>query len=396
MRRGAAFVAAVVLVGALAGCVAGADQPSAPASPPANAGALGAGGSGVDVLADARALAATGYRGTYQSPDPAPRPAVPAKKVAVISGGQQAPSFAIPVAGAAEAARALGWDVQVYDLKLNRANAGSLIKEAVAAGVNGIVANFDCVFAPAELAEARARGIEIVSLYGFDCNDPSFGPASGPAQFSTAVNYGVTQSDLGKYTAGFGALIASTIIAASEGKAKVINVTDPTATVLRYVQLGFAQQMARCGGCTVLETVESTPAELGKTLEDKITAAMARHPDATVIRAANSAGVQLSVAPAVVKAGRQHSISVVGGEGFIQDLDLIRTRKGLNVTLLIDSTWTGWAAVDALNSRFVGEPARAAGFGVMVIDREHNLTPSGPAQHNIDFKRVYRRAWGVG
>jgi hypothetical protein len=35
-------------------------------------------------------------------------------------------------------------------------------------------------------------------------------------------------------------------------------------------------------------------------------------------------------------------------------------------------------------------------MGGMLIDKEHNLPPSGPVQHNINFKNIYRKAWGVG
>jgi ribose transport system substrate-binding protein len=97
-----------------------------------------------------------------------------------------------------------------------------------------------------------------------------------------------------------------------------------------------------------------------------------------------------------VAAGRQNSTLVVGGEGQDRDLDLIRTKQGLNMTLSTDSAWFGWAVVDTLNSAFNREEPRSPGMGGMLIDKEHNLPPSGPVQHNINFKNIYRKAWGVG
>jgi hypothetical protein len=32
----------------------------------------------------------------------------------------------------------------------------------------------------------------------------------------------------------------------------------------------------------------------------------------------------------------------------------------------------------------------------MLVDKDHNLPPSGPVQHNVNYKNVYRKAWGVG
>jgi ribose transport system substrate-binding protein len=107
----------------------------------------------------------------------------------------------------------------------------------------------------------------------------------------------------------------------------------------------------------------------------KVKAALNRHPDTT---------------------GRRTGLVVIGGEGQARDLDLIRTRQGLTMTLSTDSQRAGWATVDSLNSAFNGEEPRPAGFGGMLIDRNHNLPPSGPVEHNVNFTNVYRKAWGVG
>jgi ribose transport system substrate-binding protein len=345
---------------------------------------------------ESRASAQVAYQGTYKSPDPTPRPAAKGKKIVIISGGQLSPTSSIPVAGAAEAARELGWTVTVLDMQFNPANGGRMVKEAINAGADGIVVNFDCMLAPTELAEARAKGIKTIPLYGFDCDDQSSGRPAGQPLFTTFINYGLARVDAPRYTAGFGVLTASTIITSTNGTAKVISFTDQSLTVLRYVQAGFEQQMGRCKGCAVLETVTfSTQDLINGGLEEKATAALRRHPDATVVRTPFSAATHAGIAAAVVKAGRHNSMLVVGGEGFPQDLDLIRTRQGLSSLLVVDSTWTGWSVVDALNSHFVGEEPRTAGFGTVLVDRDHNLPPSGPVRHNVDFKTVYRKAWGV-
>lgn len=51
------------------------------------------------------------------------------------------------------------------------------------------------------------------------------------------------------------------------------------------------------------------------------------------------------------------------------------------MTLNTDSQWAGWATVDSLNRAFNGEGPRPAGFGGMLVDRGHNLPPSGPVVH---------------
>jgi ribose transport system substrate-binding protein len=384
-------VAVTALAVVLGGCGGNADDEGGPeAAPSSSRPPLGTG----DIMVESREAVDVAYKGTYKPPDATPRPAARGKRIAIISGGQSSPTSAIPVAGASEAARALGWQVTVLDMQLNRVNAPRLVKDATNMGVDAIVANFDCLLAPTELAEAKARGIKIIPLYGYDCDDKST-PNAGQPLFTTFINYGIAQVDAPRYTAGFGALTASTIIVATNGTAKVISFTDPSVTVLRYVQGGFQQQMARCKTCALLETVDFSATELGPALQDKVAAALERHPDATVIRTPFSAATHFGIAAALVKSGRHNSVMVVGGEGFQQDLDLMRTRQGLDASLIVDSTWTGWSVVDSLNSVFVGEEPRVAGFGTILVDREHNLPPSGPVRHNIDFKKVYREAWGV-
>lgn len=354
-------------------------------------------GTGAEaVLAQARSATAAAWRGTYRSPDPGVRLAAKGKKIAVISRGQQSPTSSIPVSGAVEAAKALGWQVSVLDLRLNPSSAPAVVQQAIELGVDGIVANFDCAYAPVQFAAAKARGIKIIPLFGFDCTDPSVTGTPGESQYTTFVNYGVARVDTAKYTMGFGAVAANAVIAATNGTAKVIAFNDESSTVLHYTHAGFVETIKRCPGCRILEVVEFGTNELGPVLAAKAKAALQRHPDATVMRSAHSAATQLSIAPALVAAGRQNSVLLIGGEGQPKDLDLIRTKQGLNMTLSTDSQWAGWATVDSLNSAFNGESPRPAGFGGMLIDRDHNLPPSGPVQHNVNFKDVYRKAWGVG
>jgi ribose transport system substrate-binding protein len=349
-----------------------------------------------DIMAEARTVIAAAWRGSYKSPDVGTRLAAKGKKIAVISRGQQSPTSPIPVSGAVEAAKALNWQVEVLDLKLNPSSAPTVVQQAIDRGVDGIVANFDCAYAPAQFAAAKARGIKIIPLFGFDCTDPSVTGTPGESQYTTFVNYGVARVDTARYTMNFGVVAAHAVIAATNGTAKVIAFNDESSTVLHYTHAGFIETIKRCSGCELLEEVFFGTNELGPVLAGKVKAALQRHPDATVIRSAHSAATQLGIAPALVSTGRHGDVLVIGGEGQPRDLDLIRTKQGLNMTLSTDSQWAGWATVDSLNSAFNGEAPRPAGFGGLLVDRDHNLPPTGPVQHNVNFKNVYRKAWGVG
>jgi len=85
---------------------------------------------------------------------------------------------------------------------------------------------------------------------------------------------------------------------------------------------------------------------------------------------------------------------VMGGEGFAPELDLLRTGKGVNAVNIVASDWTGWAAIDTLNSLFLGKPPADSGLGWQLADKDHNLPASGPFVPAIDFKSAYKQAWG--
>jgi ribose transport system substrate-binding protein len=381
---------------ALAGCLAAALTATAGCASPGGARAndrpSGSASAPADVLAEARARVAQLYRGTFRTPDTASRPAAKGKKIVIISAGQAGASSAVPVNAAAEAARALGWDVQVFDAQFNpAANGAKLVRDAMAAGANGIIANFDCAAAPTALAEAKARGILVVPLYGFDCGTGDralFAGSAGAAARGTRTAEEVTIAS--------GAVIADVMIAATNGKAKVITFNDPGFSVVRYLNIGFLARMKQCGGCQILASVDFLTPDLGLTLQQKVAATLLRYPQANAIRSPYTAANVSGIAPAVVQSGRQDRIFVLGGECLPPDLDLIRTRKGLNACLMTDAIWVGWAVVDTLNSLFLGQPPRLSGSGTMLIDRDHNLPPSGPITHAIDFRGAYKQAWGVG
>jgi ribose transport system substrate-binding protein len=386
-RLAAAALATVLAAGLLgaAGCRAGAGGGRAQAAPSAGASA------GVDLLAEARSHVDALYRGTFRAPDPASRPAAKGKKIVIISAGQSSPTSAGPVNAAAEAARVLGWDAQVYDAQFNpAANGAKLVRDAIAAGADGIVANFDCAAAPGAFAEARAKGVMVVPLYGFDCG------TGDKALFSGYVNNGVSGPRTAEeLTAAAGAVIADVMIAATDGHAQVIVFNDPAFTILRYLNAGFLARIRQCAGCQVLAAVDFLTTDLGPAFQQKVASTLLKFPRANAIKSPYTAATLAGIAPAVVRSGRQDQIFVLGGEGLPQDLDLIRTDKGLNACLLTDAAWNGWAVVDTLNSLFLGQKPRASGLGTLLIDRDHNLPPSGPITHAIDFRAAYKHAWGV-
>ena len=335
------------------------------------------------------------YEGTLREPATTARAAAKDKKVVIISAGQASISSSVPVAAAKEAAEAAGWQTDVYDVQLNPANAPGLVRQAIAAGADGIILQaVDCPGVKGPLQEAKAKGIEVVGIYSFDCSDPIF-EGNDPPLFSGQINYGADAAEIGKFTEKYGADQAKAVIAATGGKAKVIFFNSPTVTVLNYTGKGFKDEIEKCAECEIVAEVEFAGSELGPNLQQKATSALLQHPEANAVKSPYTSATLLGIAPAVVQSGRASKLYVMGGEGFAPELDLLRAGQGVNAVNIAPSDWTGWAAVDTMNSLFAGTPAQDSGLGWQLVDKDNNLTSNGPFVPKTDFKAIYKKAWGV-
>ncbi len=379
---------AIVMVVALAAC-------SSSKSTTATGNTTGgtAGGGAAAQLAKAEAATQLAFKGTNRNVDPKSRPAVKSKHVVVISAGQAASSSSVPSNGAVAAAKAIGWQVDLYDAKLDPANYAPLVRQAIAAHADGIVLDaIDCDTVKQPLTEAKAAHIAVVSIYGFDCNDPKAG--NEPTGLYTAnINFGPKATNPDKFSESYGADQANYIIAKSQNKAKIIAIQDPEFTVLYWTLKGFTDTISASQGSQVVDTVNVTTQDLtdGQIVQ-KIEAAITQHPEATWIKSPYTYVTTLGVAPAL--ASNTNHIDVMGGEGFSDELDLIRSGKVTAVNV-ISSEWVGWASIDTMNSVFLSQKPVDSGIGWTMVDADHGLPPSGNFVPPVDFKAEYQKAWGV-
>ncbi|GAC1599242.1 MAG: hypothetical protein NVS3B21_25620 [Acidimicrobiales bacterium] len=394
-RRYAVAALAVLAVGAGA-CSSSSNKSSSSSSAPA--GSASSSGSpttaaAADPVAKAAANTTAAEKGTNRDVESTPRPAAKGKHIVVISSGQASESSKVPSDAAVEAAKALGWQVDLYDAKLNPASFGPLVRQAIAANADGIVLDaIDCQAAQQPMQEAKAKGIAMVPIYAFDCTDPHAGGAA-TGVFSAYTNYGAKNADVDAFTESYGADQANYIINATQNKAKIIAIQDPEFTVLYYTLNGFKKTVEASKGSEIVDNVDILLSDLlGGKAVPKIQAELLKHPEANWIKSPYTFMTQVAVVPALgAKAGE---IKVMGGEGFPGELDLIRQGKATAANV-ISSEWSGWAAVDTMNSVFLKQKPADSGIGWTITDKDHNLPASGPFVPPIDFKTEYKKAWGV-
>lgn len=365
-------------------------------------GGAGAGGSGggetsQDFSDQNKEVVDTLFEGTYVDP-PASAPVPKAgAKVWIISYGQSYSGAALEASAAEDAAHTLGWDVTVYDAKFDPNKAIDGLRQAVAAGADGVfVLWFDCASIKAGLLEADQAGVFVAADEAADCSDKPL--------YDYIVSYhpGTFDQNDGSfegYLQGWGAALASYAIDRTDGKAKALMFDQTDTASVGLVNKGALARLSECGGCEVVQTVEFTGADIGPALQQKAQQALVQHPEADVIIAPADGVLSGGVLAALRASGARYGSTVIaGGEGssMLGDMRDYPGDWALNVLPL---DWSAYQAVDAINRLLAGEKTLAdSGIGYQLVDRDHNL-PEGDlavAMRDggpIDFAALYGATW---
>jgi len=201
-----------------------------PAACGGSAGSTTTSTSGSSFLATADAHVQADYKSTNRSPATTPRAAAKGKTIVVISAGDEGESASVPVHAALDAAKAIGWKATEYDEHLDPSKGPALMRQAIAAGVSGIILDAnDCPLVKAPLQEARAKGIVVIPIYAFDCNDAIFG-AGGQPLFNAYINFGRLANDPAALAKEYGISARTAVLAVEKaGTSDVNKVRDALA-----------------------------------------------------------------------------------------------------------------------------------------------------------------------
>jgi ribose transport system substrate-binding protein len=330
------------------------------------------------------------YAGRYTEPPANPNPAAASKTVWFISPGQASPNAAATWVAAKEAGEAIGWNMKLFDSKLDQSNFSKGIRQAVGSGADGIISMaIDCPQTKAALKEAGAAGVETVSLLGFDCNDAD--PNDKPL-FSSQISLGDRYPNWPDAYRQWGADQAAWAIAKDEGKTSLLNFVNGEYLILQFMQEGIEARMKECAECEV-NNVEWTLSEVGPKVSAKVEASLLKQPETTALSA--DANPQVGFSTGVMQAGKNGKVKVFGGLGLPSDIQLLKEAKGLDAVPAWPVDWWSWAAVDTLNSVFNGKKADDSGLGWQLIDRDTNLPEGDAFEPKVDFRAAYKTRWGV-
>jgi len=384
-----AVIAAAALT--IAGC--GSSSNDAAGAPQTSSGA---GGSTTPAGTDGSSGDLFAFTG-HEPPTDAPKP-TPGKNVWIVSCGQAASGCANGTAGIKEAVEAIGWKPTVIDGNFNVADGyGNAIRQALAAGADGILMHgVDCALVTGPLREAKAKKIPVVTSASFDCDDPKNQSPSEPL-FTATLQMNSQYPDYGDWLYARGEQLGDYIISKTNGKAKIINEHFIGQLLGEYAQAGLLASLKKCPDCKIVGDVTVSNADLSAGADkQKLAAAAVKAPDANVITYSFSSMVQSSQLQSVVSS-MGHDVLVVGGEGQVNNLDIIRSGgKVPAAESAYPIAWFGYGVVDELNRIFAGQQTVPEGAGWAIVDKDHNAGEKGQEyQAPIDYKAAYKKTWGT-
>jgi ribose transport system substrate-binding protein len=363
-------LAGVVTTGLVAVGCGGTHDGGAPATDPAVRRAQ------ADV---ARALSSpTGYRGPARGPR-----AQRGGLVVFVAGDLTNGGIAGAAHGVQQAARAIGWQLQILDGEGTTAGQAAALRAAFRLKPAGIVlGGFDATAQTLALRRARALGIRVVGWHA--------GTRSGPDRHAGLF------TNVSTDPASVARLAADYAIAHSDGTAAAVILTDRRYPIAAYKADVMAAQIRRCRRCAVLDIVHS-PIDLAQQQMPAVVSSLlhrfgARFRYMLVINGIYIGGARA----ALVNAGRRgHDppFAIGAGDGDTSDFERIRAGDHQTASIAEPLYLQGWQLVDELNRARAGQPP--SGYvapprlitGADVPDGVVFDPPSG-------YRANYLRIWG--
>lgn len=310
------------------------------------------------------------------------------KKLMLVSCGQTITACKYANDSAEEAAKDLGWQTTLFDTKGELAEAATAVRNAVAQGYDGITMYFiDCSYAKAALQEAKEAKIPVVTAEGFDCGEIN---PSAPELFTYKVEY--SEGKYVEHAKNWGRSIGDYAVLNKGGDVNALIFADESNRANVPITEGIEEALDECSGCSS-EVVTFPISDFGTSLQRIAEQELLKHPEVNTVLTTYEA-ISLEVRPAVQAAGRE--ILLFLGEGGTPGMDLIREGTSNVYASGFPIEWEGYAMIDAFARIFAGQEPEATGIGVQLIDEEHNLSPKGPYAPPVDYKKMYRKLWGVG
>jgi ribose transport system substrate-binding protein len=323
-------------------------------------------------------LSPTGYRGPARGPR-----ARRAGQVVFIAGDLTNGGIAGAALGVHQAARTIGWQLQILDGHGTTAGQTRVLRAALRLKPTGIVlGGFDAAAQTLALRRARALGIPVVGWHA--------GTRPGPDRHAGLF------TNVSTDPASVARLAADYAIADSGGTAHAVIVTDRRYPIAAHKADVMAAEIRRCRACAVLDIVNS-PIDRAQQQMPAIASSLLHRFGARFRYMLTINGIYIGGALAgFLNAGRRGNdppFAIGAGDGDASDFERIRAGGHQTASIAEPLYLQGWQIVDELNRARAGQPPSGYLAPLRLITRVH--VPDGVVfDPPSGYRANYQRIWG--
>jgi ribose transport system substrate-binding protein len=318
----------------------------------------------------------------YQGPAAGPR-AQPPRVVVFIAADLTNGGIAGAARGVQQAARAIGWPLQIIDGGASAAARRRALSRALRLRPGGIIlGGFDAAEQQPALRRAHALGIPVVGWHA--------GDRPGPDPSHDLFTNVTTNPEL------VAQIAAQYVIADSGGHAQVVIVEDSEFSIATDKARLMARQIRSCRGCTVLDVVDTPIATAEIRMPAIMTALLGRFGRRFGYLLTIN-GAYITGASAALRSGGRHGdeppFAVAAGDGDASEFARIRAGAYQRASVAEPLYLEGWQLIDELNRARARRPASGYVAPPRLITRS-DVPSGGVFDPASGYRAQYLRIWG--
>ncbi len=283
--------------------------------------------------------------------------------------------------GVQEAAKVIGWTVDVYDGKATAQGRTDALNQAEASKPAAIIAGgFDATEQSAAIAQAKSAGIPVIGWHA------AAAAGAGDGLFTNVTTDPLVVSQLA----------AAFAVADSNGKAGVAIFTDGQYAIAVEKAQAMQAYVKACSGCKVLSYQDSPIAEADQRMPGIISNLLQQNGDKLTYLLAINGNYFGGAQSALRDAGKDPAgtpKSVAAGDGDSAEFQRIRSVDYQAATVAEPLILQGWQLVDETNRALAGKSPSTfvAAPGLITKQNVPNGDVFDPAS---GYRDVFKKVWG--
>lgn len=338
-----------------------------------------------EVLEDAKSAIGiyAGPQTGWLGPDSSPKPE-PGKKIVYLSNDENNNASHAWGEAIAEAAGRIGWEVTIIDGKATPTGWINGLNQAIALKADGIVTSADAASLREPMESAKAAGIPVVGIHSAALPGPD-------ESLGLFTNIQQDPREIGKAQADW-------VIADSDGTARVVVTSHNEFAIAEAKSRATEARLSECGGCEVLEYVNSPISEVAQRQPQLVASWVQRYGTPLYVTAVADYTLDFQV-PALRNAGVDpDDVKLVGADG--QESAYARIRNGdfQVVTVSEPVDMQGYQAVDEINRAIAGEGPSGFVQAPYLVTSKNVDEEGGDTNEFVpsnDYRNRYLSLWGV-